>query len=29
MKQVALGLDYLHSRSPPVIHGDLRGVSVA
>lgn len=29
MKQIALGLDYLHSCSPPVIHGDLRGVSVA
>ncbi|KIK56125.1 hypothetical protein GYMLUDRAFT_174625, partial [Collybiopsis luxurians FD-317 M1] len=24
---VAAGIDYLHSREPPVIHGDIRGVS--
>jgi len=25
---VALGLEYLHSFNPPIIHGDLKGVSV-
>lgn len=26
LSDVAEGLEYLHSRSPPVIHGDLHGV---
>ncbi|KIK57885.1 hypothetical protein GYMLUDRAFT_228459 [Collybiopsis luxurians FD-317 M1] len=25
---ISSGLNYLHSRSPPIIHGDIRGVSV-
>ncbi|KIK53341.1 hypothetical protein GYMLUDRAFT_1026563, partial [Collybiopsis luxurians FD-317 M1] len=24
--EIAAGLHYLHSRDPPVIHGDIRGV---
>ena len=25
---IALGLEYLHTFDPPIIHGDLNGVSV-
>ncbi|KAH7910507.1 kinase-like domain-containing protein [Hygrophoropsis aurantiaca] len=28
IQDVALGLDYLHSFEPPVIHGDLKGVNI-
>ncbi|KAH7919412.1 kinase-like protein, partial [Leucogyrophana mollusca] len=28
MLDIALGLEYLHSFSPPVIHGDLKGVNI-
>ncbi|KIK66029.1 hypothetical protein GYMLUDRAFT_158685, partial [Collybiopsis luxurians FD-317 M1] len=27
--EVVAGMDYLHSREPPVIHGDIRGVSTS
>ena len=26
---VALGLEHLHNREPSIVHGDLKGVSVA
>ncbi|KIK58561.1 hypothetical protein GYMLUDRAFT_262404 [Collybiopsis luxurians FD-317 M1] len=28
LSEVAAGLAYLHSRSPPIIHGDIRGANV-
>jgi len=28
LKQIALGLDYLHSSSPPIIHGDLKPTNI-
>ena len=28
VKEIALGLKYLHRRKVPVVHGDVRGVSV-
>lgn len=28
MEQVALGLEYLHTRSPAIVHGDLKGANI-
>ncbi|KAJ7050732.1 kinase-like domain-containing protein [Mycena amicta] len=28
IRDVSLGLEYLHSRNPPVVHGDLKGINI-